>query len=394
MTPSAKRRPGKSAVADAAAATAVETVAEELAFMGMPEAIHLNDWACHNGHFNTSKRQLCTRCLEVYPGTKSASQRFLVARDEASQVALRDYIQQRQLEAGLSRPSSLEVAEQATQAAALPDEEVLKARDAESDKGIEAPSREELSAEEQTELLRVMMERRKQRDRQIARPPANLAAGELGGEDSSSARGAGSSDDACSDALSFVTAAGSAVPSRQERKRQREQRHRQAKGSDYVTLSPGMHAKRLQTAALLNMGRNDLDHVPGEEVDRVHCMLLTQNIGEVRGGYTCLTRRMRTIEKNPETRGGVHGTVIRVTVATQSVFVPTRDPFELSVKKADLVGELADHALKAVSEIGRKDSAEQKMMRAMLSDEIRGLNMRKTPGIKELVVSGYAGTKL
>jgi hypothetical protein len=221
--------------------------------------------------------------------------------------------------------------QQATQAAALPDEEVLKARDAESDKGIEAPSREELSAEEQTELLRVMMERRKQRDRQIARSPTNLAAGELGGEDSSSARGAGSSDDACSDAMSFVTAAGSAVQSRQEKKRQREQRHRQAKGSDYVTLSPEMHAKRLQAAALLKMGRNDLDRVSGEEVDRLHCMLLTQNVGEVRGGYTCLTRLMGTIEMNPETRGGVDGTVIRVTVATQSeVFVPTRDPFELS----------------------------------------------------------------
>ena len=111
--------------------------------MGVPEAIHLNDWACPNGHFNTNKRQLCARCLEVDAGTKSASHRFLVARDEASKVALRDYIQQRQPEAGLSRPSSLEVAEQAAQAAALPDEEVLKARDAESDKGIEAPSREE-----------------------------------------------------------------------------------------------------------------------------------------------------------------------------------------------------------------------------------------------------------
>ena len=100
---------------------------------------------------------------------------------------------------------------------------------------------------------------------------------------------------------------------------------------------------------------------------------------------------MGTIELNPDTRGGVEGAVIPVTVATQLVFVTTRDPSELSAKKADIVGELADHAIKAVSEVGRKDSVEQKMMRSMLNLQLQGLNVKKAPAIRDLVVSGYAG---
>jgi hypothetical protein len=69
------------------------------------------------------------------------------------------------------------VAEQAAQAA---DEEVLRARDEESDKGIEAPSREDLSAEERTEVLRVMMERKKQKERQAAQLPTTSAVGGMG----------------------------------------------------------------------------------------------------------------------------------------------------------------------------------------------------------------------
>ena len=105
-----------------------------------------------------------------------------------------------------------------------------------------------------------------------------------------------------------------------------------------------------------------------------------------------MTRLMGTIEMNPETRGDVAGTEIRVTVAAQSeVFVPTQDPVELSLKKAELVEELADNAIRAVSEIGRKDSAHQKMMQEMLSGQLHGTNLKKAPGIKDLVVSGYAG---
>ena len=58
------------------------------------------------------------------------------------------------------------MAEQAAVAAELSVEEVLEARDAESDRGIPAPSRCELSAEEQTELLRRMIEKQKQKELQ------------------------------------------------------------------------------------------------------------------------------------------------------------------------------------------------------------------------------------
>ena len=78
----------------------------------------------------------------------SAGHPFKVAADEASIAELRDYLQQRQLEWNLSRPSSQEVAEQAVAAAELSVEEVLDARDAESDRGVRAPSRCELSAEQ------------------------------------------------------------------------------------------------------------------------------------------------------------------------------------------------------------------------------------------------------
>ena len=91
-----------------------------------------------------------------------------MAKDADSIAELRNFIQRRQLELGLSRPSSQEVAEQAVVAAKLSVEEVIEARDAESDRGIPAPSRCELSAEEQTELLRRMIEKQKQKERVAA----------------------------------------------------------------------------------------------------------------------------------------------------------------------------------------------------------------------------------
>ena len=44
-----------------------------------------------------------------------------------------------------------------------------------------------------------------------------------------------------------------------------------------------------------------------------------------------------------------------------------------------------------MSDIGRKDSAEQKMMHAMLKGKLQGANLSKAPGIKDLVLTGYAG---
>ena len=73
------------------------------------------------------------------------------------------------------------------------------------------------------------------------------------------------------------------------------------------------------------------------------------------------------------------------------MFVPTRDVAELSRKRVEIVGELADRALQAMSEVGRKDSAQRKMMRTMLSDQMKGLDIRKLRGVKDLVVTGYDG---
>ena len=82
---------------------------------------------------------------------------FKLANDEATIAELRNFLQLRRLEQTLSRPSSQEVAEHAVAATELSVEEVLDARDAESDRGIPAPARCELTAEEETELLRRMI---------------------------------------------------------------------------------------------------------------------------------------------------------------------------------------------------------------------------------------------
>jgi hypothetical protein len=103
-----------------------------------------------------------------------------------------------------------------------------------------------------------------------------------------------------------------------------------------------------------------LDRVGSEEIDHMNCMLLTQRVGEISGSELCQTRLMGTVEMQPDTRAGVEGTRIKVTIVAESeVFVPTRDRSELSRRRVEIVGELADHALQAVSEVGRKDSVEQ-----------------------------------
>ena len=52
---------------------------------------------------------------------------------------------------------------------------------------------------------------------------------------------------------------------------------------------------------------------------------------------------MGSVEMRPEARDGIEGTVLRVTIATQSeAFIPTRDPEELAGKKAEIAGELID----------------------------------------------------
>jgi hypothetical protein len=97
---------------------------------------------------------------------------------------------------------------------------------------------------------------------------------------------------------------------------------------------------------MLKVGPDALMHLSGEEVERLHCLLLTQNVGEISGGLMCFTRLMWSLELSPETRGGIEGTVVRVTIAAQTeAFLPTRDPVELATKKAEVAGELVDQAM-------------------------------------------------
>jgi hypothetical protein len=42
-------------------------------------------------------------------------------------------------------------------------------------------------------------------------------------------------------------------------------------------------------------------------------------------------------------------------------------------------------------DLGKKDSAEQKMLRAMLKGELQAANLSKAPGIKDLVLTGFVG---
>jgi hypothetical protein len=120
--------------------------------------------------------------------------------------------------------------------------------------------------------------------------------------------------------------------------------------------------------------------------------LLTQQGGELRGGEPLQTRLMSSVEMIPATQEGVEGTFIKAMVAAElAVVVPTRNAAELSRRRVEIVGELADHTLQALSEVGRKDSAQQRMMQRMLSDQMKSLDLRKVPGVKGLVVTGDDG---
>ena len=163
-----------------------------------------------------------------------------MAKDEATIAELRDFLQQRKLEQNLSRPSSQEVAEQAAASAELSVEEVLDARDAESDRGVPAPSRCELSAEQQTELLRHMIAKNREMPQEATR--ASDSSVRIAGEDAAaSVRSAGGSAEHSSDAASFKTAAGSWL-SRRERRHQRSDAHRHETGREQVYLPPRAHA--------------------------------------------------------------------------------------------------------------------------------------------------------
>jgi hypothetical protein len=72
-----------------------------------------------------------------------------------------------------------------------------------------------LSAEEQTEVFKYVLEERRMQAQQDEHPPLqNETEGEAGVEDSAAAAGVGTSDDTCSDSASFVSAVESVPGSR------------------------------------------------------------------------------------------------------------------------------------------------------------------------------------
>ena len=96
----------------------------------------------------------------------------------------------------------------------------MAACDAESDGGVPALDRSDLTAEEQTEVLALMVARRKRQ--QEAEMRASDSSVRIAGEkDAASVRSAGSTVERFSEVMSFKTAAGSVLSS-MERRQQRE----------------------------------------------------------------------------------------------------------------------------------------------------------------------------
>jgi Spy/CpxP family protein refolding chaperone len=142
--------------------------------------------------------------------------------------------------------------EQAANAVKIPDEEVLEARAAESDKGFEAPFHQHLTAEGQAEVYKYVLEKRRKQAQQDERSSLPNEAGENADvKDSVSAEKAGTSDDTGSDRVSFVSAVESASSSRKDKKKRRTQRHLEAKGDGFVVSTPEQHPMRLQNAVIL-----------------------------------------------------------------------------------------------------------------------------------------------
>jgi len=118
-----------------------------------------------------------------------------------------------------------------------------------------------------------MVEKQKELQ-QSAKRASDSSVSITGEEDAASVRSAGSNGERLSAVMSFKTAVGS-VLSRTERRQQREQLCQEGKGPKRVFLSKDGHAKRQQSE---------------KEVDRLHCLLLTQNVDVISGGLICLTK--------------------------------------------------------------------------------------------------------
>jgi len=368
--------------------------------MEVPKVILPGDWSCPFGHFNTKSSGTCKRCMRGEGTWQMARTALVVARDKSSTEALRSLLQSKKLERDLSRPSSHEAVAEAIAAAELSVDEVIDARDAESDRGIPAPERADKTAEQQTALLGAMVEQASQGRANSRREPdsSERIAGEEG---SASVRIAESSARQPSEAGSFKTVTGSQRSeaasddgqlTRLEKRTLRIEKHRQSAPSIRVYLTKEGHAKREQIAGMLNTDRVILEALPEPDINRIHNLLVTQNVSLLLGGPVCVTKLMGSMEMEFAEQDGVKGTILRLTVASQAeVFIASRDSRVLEEKKAEYAGELLDKAVDAVAGISWKDSAEHKALRAMLKGSQKVANLLKAPGIKDLELVGFTG---
>jgi hypothetical protein len=280
----------------------------------------------------------------------NAKERYLVATTDAKRRELMDFVAGRELkhlEQPILHPSTsvLERTEAAEQAL-RPDEEILEARDKESDVGFPSPLNQGLTAEEQTELFKILLEKRKQKASAGAQDPSPVASepeGSASAGDAMSSERAGVSDDTSSDKMSFVTAtAGSLslkagdpevlqgpkpVGSRKDRKKQRTAHHLQQRvGEGMVMVTPAENHMRKQIAVVLQVPGRSLGHLTGPQIQDLRWSLITMRV-TLAGGEPIQTRLMALVHMTHAERDGVEGTLVKVSVAAESeVFLPTRDP--------------------------------------------------------------------
>ena len=359
--------------------------------MDVPEVILVGDWSCPNGHFNSSMSWQCARCIREGKAM-SAVHVFLRATDDASVERLRDFLHDMKVKENLSRPSSNEAVAEAVAAAGRSVEEIIEERDAKSDRGVPAPARSDLTAEEQTALLALMVAKKKKEDEAVMRatdPSVRIA----GGEDAASVRSAGSDADRFSDGASYKTATWSQA-STAEKRAGRQRVHLQGKAEKGTLLTHAGHAQRQQVAAILQLEPQVAESLTEPEVVHVHRILVTQKVEEITGGLVCETQLMGLLETEFVVRDGVEGTLFRVTVAAQSeAFVATRDPVKLAEMGPQIENDLINQAVSAVARAGAKDSAEQRTLRLKLKGTQQLANLRKAPGVKDLTLVGFCGDK-
>jgi hypothetical protein len=323
---------------------------------------------------------------------KSAEHVYVQVTDDVTIETLRDFLHEMKVKENLSRPSSNEVVAEAVAAAGRSAEEIIEERDAKSDRGVPAPARSDLTAEEQTAVLALMVAKKKREDGAAMRatdPSVRIA----GGEDAASVRSAGSDADRFSDGALYKTATWSHV-SRAEKRVERKRVHLESKADQGTLLSAAGHAQRQKVAAILQLDPHSVQRLTEPEIAHVHRILVTQVVEEITGGFVAETKLMGLLETEPAERDGVEGTLVRVTVAAQSeTFIATKDAAELAKMMPEIENDFISQAVSAVARAGAKDSVEQRVLRMKLKGAQQLVNLKTAPGVKDLTLVGFCGDR-